>query len=112
MSSLKHGLNHSFTDKSKSIKRDLAVEFESLTASVDELVTQEQKEEFHQFLRHTTDLLSQNVYHTNDITFKETHKIRNNNNVVILPGDKDGSVIIMNRSDYTKKVKSMLKQGI
>ena len=46
MSSLKYGLNHSFTDKSKSIKRDLAVEFESLTASVDELVTQEQKEEF------------------------------------------------------------------
>ena len=56
--------------------------------------------------------MSQNVYHTKDNTFKETHKIRNNNNVVILPGDKDSSVIIMNRSDYTKKVESMLQQGI
>ena len=64
------------------------------------------------FLRHTTNLLSQNVYHIRDITFKETYKIRNNNNVVILPGDKDSSVIIMNRSDYTKKVVSILQQGI
>ena len=38
-------------------------------------LTPEQKEEFHEFLRHTTDLLSQNVYHTKDNTFKETHKI-------------------------------------
>ena len=52
--------------------------------------------------------MSQNVYHTKDNTFKETHKIRNNNNVVILPGDKDSSVIIMNRSG----VESMLQQGI
>ena len=110
-SSLKYGLNYSFIDKNKFIKRDLEVEFESLVTTVDELVTPE-KEESHEFLRHTTDLLSQNVYHTKDNTFKETHKIRNNNNVVILPGDKDSSVIIMNRSDYTKKVGSMLQQGI
>ena len=102
-SSLKYGLNHSLIDKNKVITRDLAVEFESLVTTVDELITPERKEEFHKFLRHTTDLLSQNVYHTKDNTFKETHKIRNNNNVVILPGDKDSSVIIMNRSDYTKK---------
>ena len=83
---LKYGLTHSFINKRKFIKSDLAVEFESLAATVDELVTQEQREEFHEFLRHTTDLLSQNVYHTEDNTFKETHKIRNNNNVVMLPG--------------------------
>ena len=108
-SSLKYGLNHSFIDKNKFIKRDLAVQFESLFRSVDELVTQERKEEFHEFLRHIKYLLSQNVYHTKDNTFKETHKIRNNNNVVILPGDKDSSAIIMNRSDHTKKVESMLQ---
>ena len=102
---------HSST-KISLLYKDLAVESESLVTTVDELVTPEQKEEFHEFLRHTTDLLSQNVYHTKDNTFKETHKIRKNNNVVILPGDKDSSVIIMNRSDYTKKVESMLQQGI
>ena len=46
-SSFKYGLHHSFTDKNKFIKRDLAVEFESLVTTVDELVTPEQKEEFH-----------------------------------------------------------------
>ena len=56
--------------------------------------------------------MSQNVYHTKDNTFKETHKIRNNKNVVILPGDKDSSVIIMNRSDYTKKVELMSQKDI
>ena len=74
-SSLKYGLNHSFIDKNKFIKRDLEVEFESLVTSVDELVTQEQEEEFHEFLQHTTDLLAQNVYHTKDNTFIETNKI-------------------------------------
>ena len=33
MSSLKYGLNQSFIDKDKSIKKDLAVEFESLVTS-------------------------------------------------------------------------------
>ena len=99
---------HSST-KISLLKRDLAVEFESLVTTVDELVTPEQKEEFHEFLRHTTDLLSLNVYHTKDNTFKETHKIRNNNNVVTLPGDKENSVIIMNRSGYTKRWKQVQK---
>ena len=75
------------------------------------MVTQEQEEESLEFLRHIMDLLSQNVYHTEDITFKESHKTRINNNVVILPGVKDSSVIIMNRSEYTKKMESMLQQG-
>ena len=56
--------------------------------------------------------MSQNEYYTKDNTFKETHRIRNKNNVVILTGDKYSSVIIMNRSDYTKKVELMLQQGI
>ena len=99
---LKYGLTHSFINKRKFIKSDLAVEFESLAATVDELVTQEQREEFHEFLRHTTDLLSQNVYHTEDNTFKETHKIRNNNNVVILPG-----IYIVLRK-YTRVIHNLL----
>ena len=103
MSSLKYGLNHSLFNKSKFIKRALAVEFEALAASVDELVTQEQKEEFHEFLQHTTDLLSQNVYDAKDIIFKETRKIHNNNNVFIFSGDKNSSVMIMNRSRLYKK---------
>ena len=74
-SSLKYGLHHSFIDKNKFNKRDLAVQFKSLVTIADELVPPKQKAEFHKFLQHATDLLSQNVYHTKDNTFKETHKI-------------------------------------
>ena len=39
MSSLKYGLHHSFINKNKFMKRDLAVEFESLATTVDETGT-------------------------------------------------------------------------
>ena len=51
---LQNGLNHSFVDKNKFIKRDLAVEMESLASYVDKDVIPEQKEEFHEFLRANT----------------------------------------------------------
>ena len=51
--SLEYGSNNSFVDKSKFIKRELEVELETLAPSVDELVSQEQKEEFHELLRQT-----------------------------------------------------------
>ena len=38
--------------------------------------------------------------------------VKSNNNGVILPGDKDSSVTIINTSDYTKKVESILQHGV
>ena len=62
---LKYELHHFFMDKNRFIKRELGVERESLASSVDTFVPQENKEEFHQFLRNTTYKLS-NVYRTKD----------------------------------------------
>ena len=33
-------------------------------------------------------------------------------NIVILPGDKDPSLVIMDKSDYTQKLENMIEEGI
>ena len=96
---LKYGLHHSFIDKNRFIKRDLGVEFESLASSVDTFVPSESKEEFHQFLRNTTYKLSNNAYRTRDTTYYKTKFVRDNKDIVILSGDKDSSIVIMNKKD-------------
>ena len=111
-SCLKYGMHHSFIDKNRFIKWDLGVKLESLAASVDELVSPVLKEEFHQFLRNTTYTLANNVYHTKDDTYTETKSLRDNKNIVILSGDKDSSIVIMNKIDYDKKVGKMINDGI
>ena len=109
---MKYSLHHSFIDKNRYIKRDLGVELETLAANVDEFVFPEVKEEFHQFLRNTTNTLTNNVYHTKDDTCNKTKSLRDNKNIVILSGDKDSSIVIMNKKDYNKKVEEMINEGI
>jgi hypothetical protein len=50
-SHLKFGLHHSFVDKSKYVKANLATEFESLVYRVGNTVEPEDLEDFHHFLR-------------------------------------------------------------
>ena len=83
-----------------------------MAASVDEFVSPEVKEEFHQFLRNTTYTLTNNVYHTKDDTYNKTKSLRDNKNIVILSGDKDSSIVTMNQIDYDKKVEHMTNEGI
>lgn len=111
-SPLKYGLHHSFIDKSHFVRRDLAVEMETLAETIDKLVPQDQKESFHEYLRKETNRLSQNVFHTNDSTFKKTKQLRNMENLTFLSGDKDSSVTILNKIDYSDKVQKMIDDGI
>ena len=75
-SCLKYSLHHSFIDKNRFIKLDLGVELETLAANVDEFVSLEVKEEFHQFLRNTTYILTNNVCHTKDDIYNKTKSLR------------------------------------
>ena len=75
-------------------------------------VPPEGKEEFHQFLRNTTYKLSNNVYRTRDTMYHKTKFIRDNKDIVILSGDKDSSIVIMNRKDYNKKIDDMINDGM
>ena len=109
---MKYDLPHSFIDKNRFVKRDLGVELESLATNIDEFVSPEVKEEFHQFLRNTTYTLTNNVYHTKDDTYNKTKSLRDNKNIVILSGNFDSSIVRMNKKDYDKKVEEMINEGI
>ena len=83
-----------------------------LAINLDKNVIPEKKELFHEFLRGHVNKFTQNVYHSKDNTFKSLAEIRKNQDIVILSGDKDSSTVILNKTDYTDKVETMIKEGI
>ena len=60
---------HSYLDKNKHIKKNLAVNFESLTQTIDSEVLNEKKEDFHKFLQSYCDIFGKNVYSTKNYTY-------------------------------------------
>ena len=85
---------------------------ESLAYSASKQVDPSQLENFHEFLRGYTDIFSKNVLSTNDETYKNLKNIIRKSDIVILRGDKDSSVVIMNRSDYIEKLEGMIEKGV
>ena len=49
---------------------------------------------------------------TVDRTYKELKTLTPNKDVVILKGDKDSSIAIMNKTDYITKTETMIEEGI
>ena len=62
---LRYGLHHSYTNKSKYIKHDIAVEFETLATILDPFVNQNSKETFH----------ANNVYKDSENPFKSPNNL-------------------------------------
>ena len=83
-----------------------------MAANVNQFVSPELKEEFPQFLRNTTYTLTNNVYDSKDNTYNKTKSLRDNKNIVIFSGDKDSSIVIMNKIDYDKKLEQIINEGI
>ena len=65
---LRYGMHHSYIDRNKYIKQNLAVEIEALVDSTNGKVRQEDKENYHEFLIKYTNIFSKNVYDTKDYT--------------------------------------------
>ena len=72
---LKYGLQHSFIDKNKFVRKELAVEFELFAEKADKMVDNEKRKEFHECLRKQTDTLSQKHYFLKDNMFKSTKQL-------------------------------------
>ena len=111
-SHLKFGLHHSFVDKSKYVKVNLATEFESLVHRVRNTVEQEELEDFHHFLRTSTNIFTKNIYNTPDNTWKSLRGLSENPNITVLRGDKDSTVVIIPREVYIRKLETMIEEGI
>ena len=109
---LRYGLHHSYTNKNKYIKRNIAVAFESLATILDPFVNQSSKETFHEYLRSSTKVIANNVYQDSNNTFKSLNNLQNNSNITILSADKETCTVILNRKYYIKKVNAMIDGGI
>ena len=109
---LRYGLQHSFIDRSKYIKQNLAIEIEALANTTNEYVKNEDKEEYHELLIKYTNIFSKNVYDTKDFTYKTLMKLVKNPDIVILEGDKESATVIMNKADYVSKMNQMIEKGL
>ena len=112
VSGLKYGLHQSFIDKNRPIKQNLAVEFEALSPKLDPFIKEDSKENFHEYLRSVTNIMSNNVYRDKDNTFRLLNRLRKNENIVVLSADKESSTVILNKTDYVNKVNEMINEGI
>ena len=69
-------------------------------------------EHFHEFLRGYTDIFTNNIYATKDYTYHNLRGMIQNKDIVVVKGDKDSSVVIMEKSDYVDKLEYMINDGI
>ena len=112
MEGLKYGLHHCFVDKSKSVKRNVAIELENIAHLVKKFVSSENMECFHEYLRKMTNKFTQNIYHTKDDTYRNLRHLIHNKVIVLLSGDKDSSVVVKSKKVYILKVDNMINEGI
>ena len=108
---LQLGLDHSFTDHKKHIK-NLSAALEAVAQRTADGVDHTQLEEFHNFWGKYTDKFTTNVLKTKDITYYNLKDITNNKIFVVLKGDKDSSIAIMDKSDYVSKFHRLIEKGI
>ena len=99
-------------DKNKHVKKNLGANLEFVAQSVDRYIKNEEREHFHEFLRAYCDIFTKNIYSSKDPTYANLKRLIKNENIVIIPGDKDSCVVIMNKSDYVQKLQQMINEGI
>ena len=95
MEGWKYGLHHCFVDKIKSVKRNIAVELENIVHLIEKDVSSENMEYFHEYIQQMTNKFSQNIYYTKDDTYCNLRYLIQNENIVLLSGDKDSSVLLL-----------------
>ena len=68
--SLKYGFHQSFVEKNKYVKRNVVVEMDSLAVRLDIFIDVSMKKTFHEFLRSSTNIISNNIYSEKDNAVK------------------------------------------
>ena len=94
------------------MKKNLDANFESLVQKVDSEIFNKEREDFHECLLAYCDTSTKNVYSAKDYTFSNLKRLIKDDTLVLLPGDKDCCVIIMDKVDYMNKIEEMINNGI
>ena len=68
------GLEYSFVDKSKHLKKNISANFEIVSHKVSESINHDHLEDFHEFLRAYTEIFTKHIYATKDVTYKNLKK--------------------------------------
>ena len=106
---LKFGLNHSFINKDKNVKKDIATHMEPLVY----ILHRKNQKTFNQKTStNYNDIFAKNVLNSEDFTCKNLKSLKQDENIVIILGDKDSRVVIMDKSDYIQKLEDMIEEGI
>ena len=109
---LSFSLEHSFVDKNKHIKKNLAANLEVVAEKVTYSLDKEVREDFHELLIAQANILTKNAYSTKDDAYHNLKRIINGKTLAVVPGDKDSCVIIMKRADYIAKMQTMIDDSI
>ena len=70
------------------------------------------KENFREYLRAATNVITKNIYNYYDNTFNSITNLRKKENIVVLSINKESCTVILNKSDYVNKVNKMIDEGI
>ena len=109
---MNYGLRHSYVDKNKNVKKNVATELESLSIILDKYINPTPKENFHEYLRGASNTITKNIYNDHDNTFKSLTKLRKNENIIVLSADKESCTVILSKADYVNKANKMIDEGI
>ena len=96
----------------KNIKKLLAANFESIADSITDNLQSNQREYFHEFLRAYVDIFTKSAFTTTDYTYKHLKRIVKDKNVVVVSGDKESYVFLIDMTDYQDKLQKMVDDCI
>ena len=108
----KLGLDYSYIDKNKNTRKFLAANFDALAQRTSDSVEARRLEEYHEFLHGCTDIFTKKAFLMKDYTYLNLKNLIQEEDVVVMKGDKYSSVIILNKTDYIEKLENMVKEGI
>ena len=107
-----YGLDFSFVDRNKHVKKNLAASMEAVAERITPSLEDDVKEDFHEFLRASTDIFTKNVYSSEDPTYQKLKGLIKNESIAVVSGDKESSIVVMNKADYIRKMHNMIQEGI
>ena len=81
---------------------------ENVAKAVNKDLDNEKREDFHELLRAYTDILSKKLYFSTDYTYNNLKHLIKDESIVVIPGDKDSAIVIMDKNDYVKKMQEMI----
>ena len=94
------------------MKKSLAANFESIADRITDILQSDQRENFHEFLHAYVDIFTKSFFKTTNHTYKHLKRIINNKNLVVVSGDKESCVVLINKTDYQDKVQKMFDDSI